>query len=132
MNPCEAASKTLQQTRCTPYPTQRSVNRQRIANFLNLGSISGLTYTYKQLWIAPRVRPLLTTDNPTSDRFLAWIGPCATSRVVAIQLGHGLTVFSHPGYPTLVHNAILWSAGRSRDSRQRGGSVFRATLLSPV
>jgi type 1 glutamine amidotransferase len=55
---------------------------------------------------------LLTTDNPNSDRLLAWIGPCATSRVVAIQLGHGPTVFSDPAYRTLVHNAILWSAGR--------------------
>jgi hypothetical protein len=68
--------------------------------------------TYKHMWISPRVRPLLTTDNPNSDRFLAWIGPCATSRVVAIQLGHGPTVFRHPGYRTLVHKAILWSAGR--------------------
>jgi type 1 glutamine amidotransferase len=68
--------------------------------------------TYKHMWISTRVRPLLTTDNPTSDRLLAWIGPCATSRVVAIQLGHGPTVFRHPGYRTLVHNAILWSAGR--------------------
>jgi type 1 glutamine amidotransferase len=68
--------------------------------------------TYKHMWISPRVRPLLITDNPNGDRFLAWIGPCAKSRVVAIQLGHGPTVFTHPGYRTLVHNAILWSAGR--------------------
>ena len=32
--------------------------------------------TYKRMWISPRVRPLLTTDNPNSDRVLAWIGPC--------------------------------------------------------
>jgi type 1 glutamine amidotransferase len=68
--------------------------------------------TYKNMWIGSRVRPLLTTDNPTSDRLLAWIGPCTTSRVVAIQLGHGPTVFGHPAYRALVHNAILWSAGR--------------------
>jgi type 1 glutamine amidotransferase len=68
--------------------------------------------TYKHMWISPRIRPLLVTDNPNGDRFLAWIGPCATSRVVAIQLGHGPTVFSHPAYRALVHNAILWSAGR--------------------
>jgi type 1 glutamine amidotransferase len=68
--------------------------------------------TYKRMWISPRVRPILTTDNPAGDRILAWVSPCATSRVVAIQLGHGPTVFSHPCYRTLVHNAILWSAGR--------------------
>jgi type 1 glutamine amidotransferase len=71
-----------------------------------------LDETYKSMWISPRVRPLLTTDNPNSDKLLAWIGPCDTSRVVAIQLGHGPTVFSHPAYRALVHNAILWSAGR--------------------
>jgi type 1 glutamine amidotransferase len=68
--------------------------------------------TYKQMWMSPRIQPLLTTDNPNSDRVLAWIGPCPTSRVVAIQLGHGPTVFSHPAYRKLVHHAILWSAGR--------------------
>jgi type 1 glutamine amidotransferase len=68
--------------------------------------------TYKHMWISPKARPLLITDNPNADRFLAWIGPCTTSRVVAIQLGHGPTVFSHPSYRALVHNAILWSAGR--------------------
>jgi type 1 glutamine amidotransferase len=68
--------------------------------------------TYKRMWFSPRVRPLLTTDNPNSDKLLAWIGPCETSRVVAIQLGHGPTVFSHQRYRALVHDAILWSAGR--------------------
>jgi type 1 glutamine amidotransferase len=68
--------------------------------------------TYKHMWFSLKVQPLLITDNPNGDRFLAWIGPCATSRVVAIQLGHGPTIFSHPSYRTLVHNAILWSAGR--------------------
>jgi len=77
-----------------------------------LGSFQVMDETYKHMWISSRVQPLLTTDNPNSDRLLAWIGPCATSRVVAIQLGHGPTVFSDSGYRTLVHNAILWSAGR--------------------
>jgi type 1 glutamine amidotransferase len=68
--------------------------------------------TYKRMWFSPRIRPLLITDNPNGDRLLAWVGPCDTSRVVAIQLGHGPTVFNHPSYRTLVHNAILWAAGR--------------------
>ena len=67
---------------------------------------------YKRMWISPRVRPLLSTDNPNCDRYLAWIGPCTSSRVVAIQLGHGPSAFGNPSYRALVHNAILWSAGR--------------------
>jgi type 1 glutamine amidotransferase len=68
---------------------------------------------YKDLAMSPRIRPLLTTDNPTSNTNLAWIGPCETSRVVAIQLGHGPSAFGHPSYRALVHNAILWAAGRT-------------------
>jgi type 1 glutamine amidotransferase len=65
---------------------------------------------YKNLYMSPRIKPLLTTDNPTSDTNLAWIGPCETSRVVAIQLGHGHSAFGHPSYQTLVYNAVLWAA----------------------
>ncbi len=68
--------------------------------------------TYKHMWFSPRIRPLLMSDNPNGDQLLAWIGPCDTSRVVAIQLGHGPTVFSNSSYRTLVHNAILWAAGK--------------------
>ncbi len=67
---------------------------------------------YKNLWMSPRIRPLLTTDNPTSDMNLAWIGPGEKFRVVAIQLGHGRTAFGNPSYRKLVHNAILWAARR--------------------
>lgn len=79
---------------------------------VGIGPFHIVDETYKRMWISPRVKPLLTTDNPNSDRSLAWIGPCATSRVVAIQLGHGHTAFGHPTYRAIVHNAILWSAGR--------------------
>ena len=68
--------------------------------------------TYKRMWISPDVRPLLTTDNPSSDSTIAWVSPYARSKVVYIQLGHGRGSFFHPSFRALVHNAILWSAGR--------------------
>ncbi len=68
--------------------------------------------TYKGLFISPNIKPLLITDNPTSDRTVAWIGPCTTSKVVFIQLGHDHSPFRHPSYRALVHNSILWSAGK--------------------
>ena len=83
-----------------------------------------------------RITPLLTTDNPTSDANLAWIGPCETSRVVAIQLGHGHSAFEHPSYRALVHNAVLWAAGtktpssHARASSERGGSAMKLGLYS--
>ena len=68
--------------------------------------------TYKGLFISPNIKPLLVTDNPTSDRTVAWIGPCTTSRAVFIQLGHDHSPFRHPSYRALVHNSILWTAGK--------------------
>jgi type 1 glutamine amidotransferase len=68
---------------------------------------------YKNMRMSPKVRPLLTTDNPASDRTLAWVGPLAGSRVVAIQLGHGPSAFRNPSYRALVHNAVLWAAGKT-------------------
>jgi type 1 glutamine amidotransferase len=70
--------------------------------------------TYKRMWMSPSVQPLLTTDNPYSDPVLAWVGPNAKAKVVAIQLGHGHTAHGNPSYRTLVHNAILWAAGKTK------------------
>jgi type 1 glutamine amidotransferase len=69
--------------------------------------------TYKRMRFSPKVRPLLTTDHPSSDANLAWIGPDDRYRVVAIQLGHGPTAFNNPSYRALVRNAILWSAKKT-------------------
>ena len=67
---------------------------------------------YNKLFMSDRIKPLLTTDNPTSDPTLAWVGPGKDYRVVAIQLGHGKSAFDHPSYRALVRNAIRWAADR--------------------
>jgi type 1 glutamine amidotransferase len=68
--------------------------------------------TYKGMWLSPQNTVLLTTTHPLADAPLAWVSPYAKSRVVTIQLGHGREAHQHPGYRTLVRNALLWSAGR--------------------
>ena len=68
---------------------------------------------YKRMKMSPKIQPLLTTDNPASDPVLAWVGPCKTARVVAVQLGHGPTAHNNPVYRTIVHNAILWAAKKT-------------------
>jgi type 1 glutamine amidotransferase len=65
--------------------------------------------TYKALWISPKVKVLLTTDNPTSDGPVAWIGPYEKSRVVYIQLGHDRNANLNPNYQRLVRNAVSWA-----------------------
>ncbi|WP_435009557.1 ThuA domain-containing protein [Tundrisphaera lichenicola] len=74
---------------------------------------------YKNLRMSPKIRPLLTTDNPTSDTNLAWVSPLDGARVVAIQLGHGPSAFGHPSYRALVHNAVLWAAGHPVESSRK-------------
>jgi type 1 glutamine amidotransferase len=69
---------------------------------------------YKNLRMSPKIRPLLTTNNPTSDPNLAWVGPLEGSKVVAIQLGHGPSAFGNPSYRALVHNAVVWAAGKTK------------------
>lgn len=68
--------------------------------------------TYKGMWISPKVKVLMTTDEATSDGPLVWVSPYEKSRVVYIQLGHGREAHVHPGYRKLVTNAIRWAAGR--------------------
>ncbi|WP_422925717.1 ThuA domain-containing protein [Singulisphaera sp. PoT] len=70
--------------------------------------------SYGRMYISPKVRPLLTTENPNSTPVVAWIGPDPKFKVVAIQLGHGHTAFANPTYRRLVHNAILWASGKSQ------------------
>ncbi len=70
--------------------------------------------TYKGMWISPGNTVILRTDNPTSDGPLAWISSYPKSRVVYIELGHDAAAHRNPAYRALVHNAILWSAGRLR------------------
>lgn len=68
--------------------------------------------TYKGMWISPKVKVLLRTNNPTSDGPVAWISPYDKSRVVYIELGHDHMAHQHPVYRTLVKQAIFWAAGR--------------------
>ena len=77
-----------------------------------VGPFHVIDETYKGLYISPQIHPLLMTDSPKSDPCVGWIGPCTTSKVVFIQLGHDHSPFRHPAYRALVHNSILWTAGK--------------------
>jgi type 1 glutamine amidotransferase len=68
--------------------------------------------TYKGLWISPRVKPLLETDHPDSDRTIAWVGPAEKARVVYVQLGHDRNANLNPAWQRLVQNAVRWAGGR--------------------
>lgn len=68
--------------------------------------------TYGNFEVLPKVKPLLTTDEPTSNRVIAWAHTYGRSRVVYIQLGHDHYAYENPNYRRLVLQAILWVANR--------------------
>jgi type 1 glutamine amidotransferase len=79
-----------------------------------LGELVTTDECYSGIWHSPDIKVLMETVNDCNDRPMVWIGPGAASRTVYIQLGHGSYTHNHPGYRTLVHNAILWAAGRTK------------------
>lgn len=96
-------NQSISATPAGPHPVLRGI-----------GPFHIIDEAYKNLYMSDRIEPLLTTDNPTSDHNLAWVGPCRTSRIVAIQLGHGRSAFGNPSYRALVRNAVLWAGGKLR------------------
>ncbi len=78
----------------------------------SLGAFRIFDETYKDLWISPKVKVLLKSDNPTSDGPVAWIGPYEKSHVIYIQLGHDRNANLNPHWQRLVRNAVFWAAGK--------------------
>ena len=62
--------------------------------------------------ILPTVKPLLSTTQPKSMSYVAWINHYGKSEVIYIQLGHGPSAYSNTNYRKLIQLAIEWSAAR--------------------
>lgn len=67
---------------------------------------------YKDYYVSPDARLLLTTDDPRNNRSVAWVYQFKNSRVFYLQLGHDNKTWSHPVYPKLLERGIRWAAGR--------------------
>jgi type 1 glutamine amidotransferase len=66
--------------------------------------------TYKNLWHAEDNHVLLTTEEPTSDKALAWTREYGNGNVCAIALGHDGMAYADPNFRKLVAQAIQWAA----------------------
>jgi uncharacterized protein len=66
--------------------------------------------TYKWFDVAEDVHPLLTTDEPESNKVVAWAKTYQGARVVYIQLGHDHFAYENPSYRQLLKQAIQWTA----------------------
>jgi type 1 glutamine amidotransferase len=78
-----------------------------------LGELVTTDECYSGMWHSPRITVLMETDSPCNDRPVVYLGPRSEFRAVYIQLGHDSFTHRHPGYRTLVRNAVAWAAGRA-------------------
>ncbi len=87
--------------------------------------------TYRGSSCSPAVRPMLTTDEPSSDPIIGFVKTYGNARVCYLQPGHGRTAYENPSYRTLVVRAIRWTAGqketRSGHSERSEASTFPAS-----
>lgn len=68
--------------------------------------------TYGGFDVGRDVRPLITTDAPSSERVVGWEHTVAHSRVVYLQPGHDHVAYASPSYRRLLVQAICWAARR--------------------
>ena len=55
---------------------------------------------------------LMTTDNETSIKNIAWVRQYKQSRVFCTASGHNNLAYSDLTYRKMLHNAILWTSGK--------------------
>ena len=67
---------------------------------------------YKKQTFAKGIGVLVTTDNPKSDKPIAWTVNYKGAKIFGYQSGHDVKVWPHPGFRRLLGNGIRWVAGR--------------------
>ena len=69
--------------------------------------------TYKWFDVAPECHPLLTTDEPESNKIIAWAKTYEGARVVYMQCGHDHFAYENPNYQQILKQAIRWTGHKS-------------------
>lgn len=68
--------------------------------------------TYKLFDVAADTHTLLATDQPLSNKEIAWAKTYEKSRIVYIQSGHDHLAYENPNFQRLLRQAIQWVAGK--------------------
>ena len=68
--------------------------------------------TYNRQTFTRDIRVLVSTDNPASDKPIAWVSNYPVGRVFSYQGGHDATAWTNPGHRRLLAQGIRWAAGR--------------------
>ena len=66
--------------------------------------------TYNLFDVAKECHPLITTDEPKSNKVIAWAKTYESARVVYLQSGHDHFAYENPGYQQILRQAIRWAA----------------------
>lgn len=70
--------------------------------------------TYCRYSVSPKAHVLLTTDEPTSEKAIAWAGTYGKARTCYLVNGHDAKAYANPGFQRLTANAIRWAAGKTK------------------
>ena len=66
--------------------------------------------TYNLFDVAEDVHPLVTTDEPKSNKVVAWAKTYGPARVVYMQSGHDHFAYENPNFRQILRQAIQWTA----------------------
>jgi uncharacterized protein len=68
---------------------------------------------YKWFDVAEDCHPLLTTDEPESNKVIAWAKTYEGTRVVFMQSGHDHFAYENPNFQQILRQAIQWTARKN-------------------
>jgi uncharacterized protein len=64
--------------------------------------------TYKGYYVSDDAKPLLTTDEASSNPVIGWTKAYGNAQVVTLQSGHDTPTFQNPQYRTLLRQSVEW------------------------
>jgi type 1 glutamine amidotransferase len=66
--------------------------------------------TYNLFDVASDTHPLVTTDEPKSNKIIGWSKTYSNARVVYLQSGHDHFAYENPNFQQILRQAIQWAA----------------------
>lgn len=67
---------------------------------------------YKGYYTADDVTPLLTTDEPLSNKLIGWAKTYGKSKIVVLQSGHDVPTFENQDFRKLLKQSIEWVSSK--------------------
>jgi uncharacterized protein len=86
--------------------------------------------TYQGYGLAPEVHVLLSTNEPTNVKAIAWVHRYRKSPVCYFQLGHDTNAYSNEMFRIVLGRAICWSAGQLNSAEPKSWSAARPDCSS--